>query len=300
MAQKEIKNVAASVRERLLNVAKKAERSFDAVLRQYCQERFLYRLSISPYKKNFILKGGLLFLALPVPARRPTVDIDFSGIAIVDDREKLKDVFVQIANIQGPDGIEYHAKRMIIRAIKEGSDFTGSRIIIPAELARARVSLQIDVAFGDAAANGPRTIVFPTLLDLPAPSIFAYSLETMIAEKFEAIVSRQTATSRMKDFFDIVYLAESLKFEGSDLRKAFEKTLGRRGADPKQCEMVFSREFADNPNLAALWEGFLARNDLAHVGDFPAVMEKLKRFMLPVVTGTCESKSWDNKKAVWQ
>jgi predicted nucleotidyltransferase component of viral defense system len=299
MTQKKIKDIAASVRERLLNLSKKAERSFDAVLRQYCQERFLYRLSISTHRKNFVLKGGLVFLALPVPARRATVDIDFAGIALVNDREKLKDVISEIANIQYPDGMKYHAERMSIRAIKEGSDFSGSRIIIPAELARARISLQIDLVLGDAAAKGSRTIIFPTLLDLPAPSIFAYSFETMIAEKFEAIVSRQTATSRMKDFFDIAYLSELQEFNGNDLRKAFEKTFAGRSANKVQCEMVFKREYANNPNLAALWKGFLARNNLQDAGDFPAVMEKIRRFMEPVTNGACENKKWDNKGTVW-
>ncbi|MDD5672676.1 MAG: nucleotidyl transferase AbiEii/AbiGii toxin family protein [Chitinivibrionales bacterium] len=265
----------------------------------YGQERFLYRLSLSAYRKNFILKGGLLFLALPVPVRRPTVDIDFAGIAIVNNHEKLKAVFFEIANIPCPDGIEYHANQMAIRTIKAGTDFTGSRIIIPAELARARISLQIDVAFGDALPKRSRTILFPTLLDLPAPSIFAYSLETMIAEKFEAIVSRQTATSRMKDFYDIAYLSESLQFDGGDLRKAFEKAFSRRNADPRQCEIVFKREYADDSHLAALWKGFLARNDLQYSSDFPLVMEKIRRFIEPVAAGTCDNKMWDNKEAVW-
>ena len=259
MGGKEIKDMAASVRQRLLQLARSTGRSFDAVLRLYCQERFLYRLSVSPYRKNFILKGGLLFLSLPVPVRRPTVDIDFAGRAIADDHEKLKKTFSAIALIECRDGIQYHTERMSVRKIKEGTDFTGSRIIIPAELARARVSLQVDVAFGDAVAQGTRTINFPTLLDLPRPTIYAYPLVSMIAEKFEAIASRQTATSRMKDFFDIAWLADSLPFDGNELHGAFQKTLARRSAEQVRCEAVFSPDFAQDTGLAALWKGFLTR-----------------------------------------
>jgi predicted nucleotidyltransferase component of viral defense system len=299
MTQKQIKDMAASVRERLLLLAKQTQRSFDSVLRLYCQERFLYRLSISPYKRNFVLKGGLLFASLPVPIRRPTVDIDFAGMAISDDQKNLKVVFSAIAGIDYRDGIQYHPERMSIQKIKEGTDFKGSRIIIPAELARARVSLQVDVAFGDAIAKGPHTIEFPTLLDLPKPNIYAYSLTSMIAEKFEAIVSRQTATSRMKDFFDIAWLAESLPFDGKELQDSFEKTFARRGAEKERCEAVFGLEFAQDVGLAALWEGFLARSDLADAGDFPSVMEKIKRFLEPVIAGTCAGKTWDNLQGNW-
>jgi predicted nucleotidyltransferase component of viral defense system len=296
---KPIKNIAASIREKLLQLAKQSGRSFDAILRLYCQERFLYRLSVSSYRKNFVLKGGLLFLSLPCPIRRPTVDIDFAGRAIADDHETLKEVFTKITRIVYSDGIEYHPERLIIRNIKEGTDFSGSRILIPAELSKAKISLQIDVAFGDAIAKGPRTIDFPTLLDLPKPSIFAYSIVSMIAEKFEAIISRQTATSRMKDFFDIAYLAESMPFNGKELQEAFERTFGRRSADLHDCESVFGQEFAQNPGLAMLWKGFLARNDLESTGDFPAVMVKIKRFLEPVIARTCEDKTWDSKECAW-
>ena len=299
MAQKQIKNFGASVRERLLQLSRKTDRSFDAVLRQYGQERFLYRLSISPYRANFILKGGLLFFSLSVPLRRPTVDIDFLGIKLTDNPEKLKTVFTEISQIACRDGIEYHPIRMSINRIKEGTDFTGSRIIIPAILAKARVSLQIDVAFGDVVTKGPRVFEFPTLLDLPKPSIFAYSMETMIAEKFQAIALRQTATSRMKDFFDITYLSEVMPFDGDDLLEAFSKTFNRRGAGAGQAESVFSAEFASNPGLASMWKGFLARNRIIYPDDFTIIMKKIRYFLEPVVTKTCKNRMWDNKSNAW-
>jgi predicted nucleotidyltransferase component of viral defense system len=299
MAQKQIKNMAASVRERLLQLAKRTERSFDTVLRLYCQERFLYRLSVSAFKNNFILKGGLLFLSLPIPLRRPTVDIDFSGRAVADDHDKLKKVFSEITQIDFIDGIEYHTHLMSIRNIKEGTDFTGCRIIIPAELAKARASLQIDIAFGDAISTSPRPIDFPTLLDFPKPRILAYPIASLIAEKFEAMVSLQTATSRMKDFFDIASLAESLPFEGKELKEAFDKTFSRRGAVRQDCDTVFTAEFAQNPVLLGLWRGFLTRNGLDQAGDFSEIMSKIRKFVEPIVTGTCENKTWDHKKNKW-
>jgi predicted nucleotidyltransferase component of viral defense system len=299
MAQKQIKDYGASVRERLLQLSRKTDRSFDAVLRLYCQERFLYRLSISPYRKNFILKGGLLFFSLSVPVRRPTVDIDFLGIELTDNPEKLKTILTEIAQIACQDGIEYHPIQMSIERIKEGTDFTGSRIIIPAILAKARVSLQIDVAFGDVVTKGPRVFEFPTLLDLPKPSIFAYSMETMIAEKFQAIVERQTATSRMKDFFDIASLSEVMPFDGNELLEAFTKTFKRRGAGTRRAESVFSAEFASNPGLVSLWKGFLVRNRLAYSDDFTIVMKNIRNFLEPVVAETCKNRTWDNKRNTW-
>ncbi|MBN2035804.1 MAG: nucleotidyl transferase AbiEii/AbiGii toxin family protein [Chitinispirillaceae bacterium] len=299
MAQKQIKDLGASVRERLLQLSRKTDRSFDAVLRQYGQERFLYRLSISPYRTNFILKGGLLFFSLSVPVRRPTVDIDFLGIKLTDNPEKLKTVFTEIAQIACPDGIEYHPEGISINQIKKETDFTGSRIIIPAILAKARVNLQIDVAFGDVVTRGPRVFEFPTLLDLPKPSIFAYSMETMIAEKFQAIVERQTATSRMKDFFDIAYLSEVMPFDGNELHEAFSRTFAQRRAGVGQAESVFSAEFASNPGLASMWKGFLARNRIMYPDDFTIIMRKIRNFLEPVVTETCKNKMWDNMSNVW-
>jgi len=296
---KQIKNVPASVREKLLQLSKQTKKSFDMILRLYCQERFLYRLSISPYRKNFILKGGLLFHSLPFPIRRPTVDIDFAGRAVTNDHETIRIIFSEIAHIACTDGMEYHTERMTVQKIKEGTDFTGSRIIIPAELSKARISLQIDIAFGDAIAKGPRVIDFPTLLDSPKLSILAYSLVSMIAEKFEAIISLQTATSRMKDFFDIVVLAESLSFDGKELQEAIGKTFKRRKVEPNDCESVFSAEFAQDPGLTARWKGFLARNGLENAGDFLMVMDKIKQFLKPIVTRTCEDKTWDYKKFMW-
>ena len=299
MAQKQIKDFGASVRERLLQLSRKTGKSFDSVLRQYCQERFLYRLSISPYRTNFILKGGLLFFSLSVPVRRPTVDIDFLGIKLTDNPEKLKTVFTEIAQIACQDGIEYHPAQMSIERIKEGTDFNGSRIIIPAILAKARVILQIDVAFGDVVTKEPRVFEFPTLLGHPKPSIFAYSMVTMIAEKFQAIVERQTATSRMKDFFDIACISEMMPFDGNELLEAYAKAFARRGTGSGRAESVFSAEFASNTGLVSMWKGFLARNRLMYTDDFSIVMKTIRNFLEPVVDETCKNRIWDNTSTSW-
>jgi hypothetical protein len=161
------------------------------------------------------------------------------------------------------------------------------------------VKLQIDVAFGDIVTKGPRVFEFPTLLDLPKPSIFAYSIETMIAEKFQAIVERQTATSRMKDFFDIAYLSEVMPFDGNELNEAFTGTFARRGAVAGQAESVFSAEFATNPGLAGLWKGFLARNRIIYPDDFTIIMQKIRNFLKPVVSQTCKNRTWDHKSGTW-
>ncbi len=299
MTQKKITNFGASVRERLLQLSRKTNRSFEAVLRQYCQERFLHRLSVSKYRSNFILKGGLLFLSFSQPVRRPTIDIDFLGIHLDENPKALKQVFSEIALIFCQDGIEYHPSRMSVERIKEGTDFNGSRIIIPAVLARARVKLQIDVAFGDALTKEPRIFDFPTLLDHPKPTILAYSLVTMIAEKFQAIVERLTATSRMKDFFDIASLSEMASFSGNELIEAFSQTFKRRGLDLQRAHSVFMAEFVANPGLVNMWKGFLARNKIEY-SDFDGTMQKIRNFLEPVVTETCKGQIWNEKNGKWE
>lgn len=299
MTNKTVSDFGASARERLLQLSRKTNRSFEAVLRQYGQERFLFRLAASRYKSNFILKGGLLFLFLSETVRRPTIDIDFLGIRIDDDANSLKKIFSEIVAIPCQDGIEYHSSGITIERIKEGTDFNGSRIIIPAVLARARVKLQIDVAFGDAITKQPQMLDFPTLLDHSKPAIFAYSFVTWVAEKFQAIVERLTATSRMKDFFDIVSLSEMLSFSGNDLINAFSRTFERHSLDLQRAHSVFTAEFASNPGLASMWKGFLARDKLPYT-EFNIVMQKIRIFLEPVISGTCKNQEWNEKSSKWE
>jgi len=195
--KKQIKDINASVRARLLNIARGAGRNFDAVLLQYFQERFLYRLSISPYKDQFILKGALVFLTEGMSRFRPTKDIDLAGRF---HTANLKKIMRDILVIPCEDGAQFDVNQIAIEDIAVESEYQGFRVKVPVQLGVARKKLQIDIGIGDMVYPEPVFREFPGLLDLPAPKILIYPKETIIAEKFEAIIRFNRLTSRMKDF----------------------------------------------------------------------------------------------------
>ena len=201
-------NLEASIRARLKTIAKDSERNFDSVLLQYFQERFLYRLSISPYKENFILKGALLFVAYEIPRSRPTKDIDFLGKNISNTSENLISAMKEILEVQVQDGLRFDSESLISETIKQDAEYKGIRIYCNAYLGSAYSRLHFDIGFGDIVIPKPVILDFPVLLsDIPAPELIAYTPESAIAEKFEAIVNLGMITSRMKDFYDIYYLS---------------------------------------------------------------------------------------------
>ena len=217
----EIKNVAASVKERLRNIAAQSNKEFQSVVRQYVQERFLFRLSKSVYSKNFILKGALLFVAHDISRNRPTRDIDFLGSSISNEINDIKEVIKEILKIEFEDGVTFDANSIEAENIVEDGDYHGIRIKFYAYMENSRERVQLDIGFGDKMTSGPIEIEFPTLLDFDAPKIEVYSIETAIAEKFEAIVSLQLQSSRMKDFYDVLFFAEHYEFKKDLLLKLY-------------------------------------------------------------------------------
>jgi predicted nucleotidyltransferase component of viral defense system len=211
--KREIKNIAASVKERLRNVASQTGKEFQSVIRQYVQERFLFRLSKSVYSKNFILKGALLFVAHDISRNRPTRDIDFLGSAISNDINEIKEVVKEILEIEFEDGLKFDTDSVEAENIVEDGDYNGIRVKFYAYMENSKEIVQLDIGFGDKMTAEPIEIEFPTLLDFAAPKIKVYSIETAIAEKFEAIVSLQLLTSRMKDFYDISFLQSIMNLE---------------------------------------------------------------------------------------
>ena len=189
MKSKEIKNIAASVKERLLNIAKENESNYQHILRQYVQERFLYRLSQSIHKNNFILKGTLLFLAHDISNLRPTKDIDFLGDSISNKIETLEELVKDILKVKYNDGVIFDVESIEADNIVDNGDYHGIRVKFYGYLESTRVRTQIDVGFGDKIVEGPVNIDFLVLLDFDRPKLKAYSIESAIAEKFEAIVS---------------------------------------------------------------------------------------------------------------
>jgi len=295
----EIKNVAASVKERLRNIASQTSKEFQSVIRQYVQERFLFRLSKSIYSNNFVLKGALLFVAHDISRNRPTRDIDFLGSAISNEINDIIEVVKEILKIEYEDGVTFDANSVEAENIVEDGNYHGIRIKLYAYMENLRERVQLDIGFGDKMTSGPIEIEFPTLLDFDAPKIKVYSIETAIAEKFEAIVSLQLQSSRMKDFYDILFFAENYEFKKDLLQKAISATFNHRSTDIEAKAFIFDDKFRLNIQLQNLWTAFLERTKLDSNVSFQDVVTKLKSFIEPIFDKKTRN-NWNPQKWEWE
>jgi len=295
---KEIKNIAASVKERLRNISTQTGKEYQSVLRQYMQERFLYRLSKSLYADNFILKGALLFIAHDISRSRPTKDIDFLGSSISNDMDEIAEIIKEILKVVCVDGLRFEAKKIESENIVEDGDYHGVRIKFYAYLENSRERIQIDIGFGDRITAGPIGIDFPTLLDFPSPHIKVYSIESAVAEKFEAIVSLLLETSRMKDFYDILFFANHYKFKLDLLKEAMLTTFQHRDTDIEKRIAIYKDKFKTDEQLQKFWTAFLDRNKLTAENNFAAVVERLYSFIEPIFSE--KNLIWNPSKFIWE
>lgn len=295
---KQVMNVAASVRARLLKIAKDNNRNFNAVLLQYFQERMLYRLSISAYKLNFVLKGALLFLIYDIPRSRPTKDIDFLGMNTANTKENLIDAMTEILSIKVDDGVKFDTSKIIAEDITEKADYSGVRIYCEASLEQARSRLHFDIGFGDSIVPSPVKLDFPILLDnMPAPSLVAYTPESAIAEKFEAIVNLGFANSRMKDFYDIYHMAHNFSFHSRLLFEAINATFTNRDTNIENRSLVFSIEFKHNDQMEKQWKAFLRRNSIDLDIKFRNCVDFLQKFIEPIFSNNIVN--WNSDQLKW-
>ena len=283
MTDKTVKNIAASIRQKLLNNANETGRPFQEVLQYFAMERFLYRLSRSPHADKFVLKGALMFTAWGAPSTRPTKDIDFlarmsnSVEAIV---AVMREVCVQEVE---PDGLVFDAEGLAGSVIKEDADYEGVRVTFRATLENARVPMQLDLGFGDVMTPGPESTIYPTILDLPAPHLSGYSRETVVAEKFEAMVKLGLLNSRMKDFSDVWTLSRQFAFDGALLAQAIARTFDHRGTLITSKPTALTSAFATDPGKATQWRGFLRKSRLSAVpDDLDQIIIDLAEFLGPV------------------
>lgn len=279
---KEIKNIAASVRERLRNISVESGKDFQSIIRQFIQERFLYRLSISIYSNSLILKGALLLLAYDISRLRPTKDIDFLGNSLSNDKDDLANIIKEILKLETGDGLLYDHQSVESENIVEDGDYHGVRIKFNAYLGNIKERIQIDIGFGDKIIAGPVIIDFPVLLDFPAPKLKVYSIESAIAEKFEAIVSLQLLTSRMKDFYDITFLADNYKIDKDILKEAIVTTFKNRGTDLELRKNIFSDKFINDEQKQKYWLAFLNRHKLTAEKIFSKIVVQIKNFIEPL------------------
>lgn len=256
-------NLAASVRARLLNVAKAQESDFNQVLVRFALERILYRLTQSPHADRFLLKGALLFTLWYDMPHRATRDADLLGFG-ASDLESVAQVFREIAAIAVDDGIVFDPASVTVEEIRKEAGYGGVRVVIAGELAKARCKTQIDVGFGDAVTPGPVDSVYPVLLnDLPAPRLRAYPIYTVVAEKLHAIALLGMTNSRVKDYFDLSVLLERETLDADLLAQAIKATFERRGmAVPAELPVGLTDEFAHDASRQALWQPFVKKNEL--------------------------------------
>lgn len=256
-------NLAASVRARLLNVAKAQESDFNQVLVRFALERILYRLTQSKYADRFLLKGALLFTLWYDMPHRATRDVDLLGFG-ASDLESVAQVFREIAAIAVDDGIVFDPASVAVEEIRKEAGYGGVRVVIAGELAKARCKTQIDVGFGDAVTPGPVDSVYPVLLDdLPAPRLRAYPTYTVVAEKLHAIALLGMTNSRVKDYFDLSVLLERETLDADLLAQAIKATFERRGmAVPTELPVGLTDEFAHDASRQALWQSFVKKNEL--------------------------------------
>ncbi len=276
-------NLAASVRQRLMNIAKERGEEFQYVLTRYGMERLLYRLTQSEHASVFVLKGAALFQLWTNQPHRPTRDLDFLGSgdpAIARFESLLRDVCsVDVED----DGLSFDAKTIVAEQIKETDEYHGLRLRLVASLQNARISLQLDIGFGDAVTPGTEDVTYPTILEFPPPTLKAYPRETVVAEKFQAMVKLGIANSRMKDFYDLWTLAQQFDFDGTSITKAIRATFARRQTElPGSAPLALTEEFAEDDRKQAQWKAFLRKDRLASPElKLRTVTEVLAEFLMP-------------------
>lgn len=251
------KNIPASVRQRLLNRARKEKRPFNELLQYYAMERFLYRLSQSAYADRFILKGALMLRAWHSPEFRPTMDIDMLGRTSNKESSIVIQIREMIAVEVEPDGIAFDPESIHTERITEDADYKGIRVRFRGTLDSARISIQVDIGFDDIIYPGPEESDLPTMLQFPVPKLLCYSRESAIAEKFEAMVKLGLLNSRMKDFYDIWLLSRHFDFEASKLAEAIRLTFRKRGTSLPPTIEAFEPSFINSRQ--AQWSAFHKR-----------------------------------------
>jgi predicted nucleotidyltransferase component of viral defense system len=287
VTQREVKNVAASVRARLLNSAKEQGESFDQMLVYFAIERFLYRLAQTQWADRLVVKGAIMLRAWGAPLGRPTRDIDFTG-SLDNSPEGVAAAVRECLAIAYPaDGLEFD-REVATTAINVEDGYPGVRAIVTGNLDGARFRLQLDIGIDDAVVPDPEWVEYPTLLDLSAPRVLAYMPATAIAEKFEAMVNLGAANSRMKDFYDIWLLSQVHDFEGRQLADAFRATFSHRGTDlPATLPVALTPDFYADPLVRVQWEAFVTRNRLS-TSTLDSVCTAIAAFAMPVAAAAAD------------
>ncbi len=259
---KSSKNISASVRQRLLNLARQKKQVFDVVLVAFGLERLVYRLSVSDYRDRFVLKGGMLVTLWTEDTGRFTRDIDFLAFG-EDDEASLKKALKAILSIDAGDGLVFDAANLTAVPIREDQVYGGMRLKTVAHLGKTKIPITVDLGFGDALGDPAYQIDYGSLLDFPTASIRAYSPATVVAEKFQAVVALGIANGRMKDFYDLWALPKSLEIDKDELAQTILKTFERRNTEiPTSRPVGLSPEFGEDPDKMIQWAAYAESTNL--------------------------------------
>ena len=267
-----------SILQKLRNKAEKEDISFQLTLQLFCQEEFLRRLSHSDYKKALILKGGLFLYLITNFDSRPTMDIDFLMKNQSNENEKIKEMIDEIIAVNtGNEFIRFKIKSL--EPISEQRKYRGVRVKVIGFIDNTRTPFDIDIGIGDVVVPKPNKLELePLLKDFSSPEIFSYSLESTIAEKWDAIIDRMELNSRMKDFYDIYYLAKNYNFEGRELQEAIFETLNNRRRVFGKDTLEQVKLLKNDSDFVVRWKAF-TQNTLKIELDFSSVIDLIINFI---------------------
>ncbi len=273
-----------SIRVRLLNIAKKENLTLQLVIIRYLQERLLYRVSMSYYANNFCLKGGVLLYFYGREQTRPTLDIDFLGTNIPNEVKSIISAFREICSLNYPqDAVLFDQDSIVAEEIASQADYPGIRLFVNASLDTIRQRIQVDIGFGDVVIPAAVQLNYPTLLpESGIPVIQAYSLETVVAEKFEAMIDLSTANSRMKDFYDVYQILTTQQLNPAHLSEAIRRTFQNRNTTYTHNHALFAHAFSTDPNRIRQWNTFLKKNHLNLRLDFEQVINQIRESLFVI------------------
>lgn len=293
----------ASIKEKLKNVAKREGKPFDYLLTLYLIERFLYRLSISRYADKFVLKGGVLLYTILDEKARATKDVDMLARELNNSLEDFSDILREICMMESDDALFFDVETLSTERIKEDAAYGGVRVKISAFLDRTKKVLQMDIGFGDIVVPGAVRMEYPSLLEMEQPVIQAYSIESVIAEKFEAMIFLAEFNSRMKDFYDICSLANLYDFEGAMLQSAITSTFMQRKTKVLVEPAIFTEEYKVSEEKNRQWDAFKRRIASTNEWSFEDVIGILVTFLQPIYDAVVQKqtfeKSWDAGSRQW-
>lgn len=294
---------AISIKDRLKKQAIEEKKTMQDKIIMYGLERTIYRLSISEYAERFTLKGGIFLYALfNGDYTRATTDIDLLAQCISNDIEEMKKVFKEIFSIKCDDALRFDLNTLDVIYITEFKEYHGVKVSILGYLDKTKVPISIDIGFGDIVYPERMKMDFPVLLDMDIPKVYAYSINSVVAEKFEAFVSLGLANSRYKDFYDIYVLADRYNFDGTELMNAIKETFNHRGTSFDDIA-AFENGFTDDETRLMRWNSFVKKKKALIKLDFEETVQLLKILLFPIVDAIKKNelfeRTWSHEKKMW-